>query len=114
MIYVELFKDYFDNGICNDILLYCEKVKKISITSNGCFFLDSFSFVLMVIGIFPGIAIFLAKIVGIQSPVNFVYLVVIFLLILRSFMLTIRISWLEERVKNLVEEIAIREKDKLS
>ena len=68
----------------------------------------------MVIGIFPGIAIFLAKIVGIQSPVNFVYLVVIFLLILRSFMLTIRISWLEERVKNLVEEIAIREKDKLS
>lgn len=90
------------------------KLKKSQLQVMDAFFWIVFSFVLMVIGIFPGIAIYLAKIVGIQSPVNFVYLVVIFLLILRSFMLTIRISWLEERVKNLVEEIAIREKDKLS
>ena len=90
------------------------KLKKSQLQVMDAFFWIVFSFVLMVIGIFPGIAIFLAKIVGIQSPVNFVYLVVIFLLILRSCMLTIRISWLEERVKNLVEEIAIREKDKLS
>ena len=90
------------------------KLKKSQLQVMDAFFWIVFSFVLMVIGIFPGIAIFLAKIVGIQSPVNFVYLVVIFLLILRSFMLPIRISWLEERVKNLVEEIAIREKDKLS
>lgn len=66
----------------------------------------------MVIGVFPGIAMFFAKVVGVQSPVNFVYLVVIFLLLLRTFMLTIRISFLEEKVKNLIEEIAIRENEK--
>lgn len=65
------------------------KLKKSQLQVMDAFFWIVFSFVLMVIGIFPGIAIFLAKIVGIQSPVNFVYLVVIFLLILRSFMLTI-------------------------
>lgn len=76
------------------------------------FFWIVFSFVLMVIGVFPGIAMFFAKVVGVQSPVNFVYLVVIFLLLLRTFMLTIRISFLEEKVKNLIEEIAIRENEK--
>lgn len=57
------------------------KLKKSQLQVMDAFFWIVFSFVLMVIGIFPGIAIFLAKIVGIQSPVNFVYLVVIFLLI---------------------------------
>lgn len=54
------------------------KLKKSQLQVMDAFFWIVFSFVLMVIGIFPGIAIFLAKIVGIQSPVNFVYLVVIF------------------------------------
>lgn len=61
------------------------KLKKSQLQVMDAFFWIVFSFVLMVIGIFPGIAIFLAKIVGIQSPVNFVYLVVIFLLILKVF-----------------------------
>lgn len=88
------------------------KLKKSQLQVMDAFFWIVFSFVLMVIGVFPGIAMFLAKVVGVQSPVNFVYLVVIFLLLLRTFMLTIRISFLEEKVKNLVEEIAIRENEK--
>lgn len=93
-------------------LYIARKLKKLQLQVMDAFFWIVFSFVLMVIGVFPGIALFFAEIVGIQSPVNFVYLVVIFLLILRTFMLTIRISFLEERVKNLVEEIAIRENEK--
>ncbi|WP_294378991.1 DUF2304 domain-containing protein [uncultured Clostridium sp.] len=93
-------------------LYIARKLKKSQLQVMDAFFWIVFSFVLMVIGVFPGIAIFLAEIVGIQSPVNFVYLVVIFLLLLRTFMLTIRVSFLEEKVKNLVEEIAIRENEK--
>ena len=87
------------------------KLKKSQLQVMDAFFWIVFSFVLMVIGVFPGIAMFFAKVV-VQSPVNFVYLVVIFLLLLRTFMLTIRISFLEEKVKNLIEEIAIRENEK--
>lgn len=76
------------------------------------FFWICLAFVFVILGVFPQVAIFFAELIGIQSPVNFVFLVVIFLLLLRSFLLTIRISWLEERVKNLVEEIAIRECEK--
>ena len=71
------------------------KLKKSQLQVMDAFFWIVFSFVLMVIGVFPGIAMFFAKVVGVQSPVNFVYLVVIFLLLLRTFMLTIRISFLE-------------------
>ena len=88
------------------------KLKKSQLQVMDAFFWIVFSFVLMVIGVFPGIAMFFAKVVGVQSPVNFVYLVVIFLLLLRTFMLTIRISFLEEKVKNLIVEIAIRENEK--
>lgn len=88
------------------------KLKKSQLQVMDAFFWIVFSFVLMVIGVFPGIAMFFAKVVGVQSPVNFVYLVFIFLLLLRTFMLTIRISFLEEKVKNLIEEIAIRENEK--
>lgn len=88
------------------------KLKKSQLQVMDAFFWIVFSFVLMVIGVFPGIAMFFAKVVGVQSPVNFVYLVVIFLLLLRTFMLTIRISFLEEKVKSLIEEIAIRENEK--
>ena len=88
------------------------KLKKSQLQVMDAFFWIVFSFVLMVIGVVPGRAMFFAKVVGVQSPVNFVYLVVIFLLLLRTFMLTIRISFLEEKVKNLIEEIAIRENEK--
>lgn len=88
------------------------KLRKAQLQVMDAFFWICLAFVFVILGIFPQVAIFFADIIGIQSPVNFVFLVVIFLLLLRSFLLTIRISWLEERVKNLVEEIAIRESEK--
>ena len=40
------------------------------------------------------------------------FLLVIFLLLIRCFQMSIRISQLEDKLKNLVEELAIRENDK--
>ena len=48
---------------------------------------------------------------GIYSTVNMVFLIIIFALLLRVFLLTIKISQMEHRVSILVEELAIREKD---
>ena len=43
-----------------------------------------------------------------QADVNFVFVVVIFLLILRVFVMSIKISVLEDKLRNLTEEIAVR------
>ena len=70
-----------------------------------------FSFVLILVSIFPEIADWLSMRLGIYSTVNMVFLIIIFALLLRVFLLTIKISQMEHRVSILVEELAIREKD---
>ena len=68
-----------------------------------------FSLLVLVLGLFPSIGTRLAAAVGFISPSNFVFLCMIFLLILRVFSLTIKVSVLEQKVVNLVQELAIRE-----
>lgn len=42
------------------------------------------------------------------APVNFLFLVMIFILLLRTFIMSIRMAELEEKVKNLTQKIAIQ------
>lgn len=86
------------------------KLKKSQVDSYGMIFWLLFSGVLIVLSIFPEIVDTLAKIVGIYSPVNMVFLVIIFALLIRVFLLTIKVSQLEHKFETLVEELAIREK----
>ena len=59
------------------------------------------SLILLIISIFPQI--------GITSPVNLVYLVMIFLLFMICFYSAVRISALEARLAGLAQEVAIRD-----
>lgn len=61
----------------------------------------------LVLGVFPQIAFWCADILGIASPVNFVFLVFIFILLFKVFILTVQISQLQEKIKNLTQSIAI-------
>lgn len=44
-----------------------------------------FSGILLILAIFPGIAYWAAYLLGFQSPINFVYIVIIFLLLAKQF-----------------------------
>ena len=68
-------------------------------------------FLLILIGmsLFPSVVTRVAGVIGVDSPVNLVYLVMIFLLFVQCFLLSTKVSGLEEKVKNLVEELAVRE-----
>ncbi len=90
------------------LLYVIRKLKKSQLQLMDVLFWLFFSLGILLIGIFPSIAIFFAGIVGIEAPSNFVFLFIIFLLIFRVFLLNIRISGLESRLSNLVQEIAIR------
>ena len=45
-----------------------------------------------------------------QAPVNFVFLVIIFILLIKAFMQTIEHSQLENKLNDLAQKIAIDEK----
>ena len=69
-----------------------------------------FAFLLIVISLFPQLTIWGAKLLGIYSSTNFIFLVILFIVIIKLFMATIEISNLEYRIKELSQKIAIDEK----
>ena len=67
-----------------------------------------FSGTLLVLAIFPQISFWLSTLLGIESPANLVFLLIICLLFEKIFTLSIITSQLEEKVSILSAEIAIR------
>lgn len=67
------------------------------------------SLLLIILAVFPGILINLAGILGIGSPANLVFLIIIFLLMLKSFNQTVELSALETRQKELAQRIALKD-----
>ena len=60
------------------------KIRKSKMRMENSIFWIFFSVILVVLGIFPGIAEWFAGLLGVQSTVNLVYLVIIFLLVLKG------------------------------
>ena len=83
------------------------KIRKSQMQIEDSIFWILFSIALVIISIIPDIAYFLANLLGIGSPVNFVFLAVIFIMIFKVFSMSIKISQLEYKIRNLVQQIAI-------
>ena len=64
----------------------------------------------VIISIFPRIIYFLSDLIGIQTPVNTVFLVMIFLLYCLSFYVYLKLSRHNSDIINLNYEIAVLEK----
>ena len=90
------------------VISYCIRKRRIQL-KDGVFWII-FSFLLILISIFPVLAVWASGILGIQSPSNCVFLILIFLLGCHQFFLTIRISRLEIKNNQLVQNIAIYRK----
>lgn len=64
--------------------------------------------------LFPSVPIALANALGIISPSNFVFLVIIGLLLIREFTMQISLSQLRGKLNTLVQEMALSEHKELS
>lgn len=62
---------------------------------------------ILLLSFFPGIGFSLAKITGFSSPVNFILTLFVFILIVKCFTLSRSVSSLENKVKELAQEVAI-------
>ncbi|MBO5509274.1 MAG: DUF2304 domain-containing protein [Lachnospiraceae bacterium] len=67
---------------------------------------------LILMAVFPGIMLWLADMTGVISPVNMIFLIVIFVLLMKLFYLNIHVSQLEYKVKELIQKIALNDFDK--
>ena len=98
---------------CGSLITAGYMVKKIlqsKLQIEYSIFWMLFAASLVILSIFPEITIYGASLLGIYSSTNFIFLLIFVLLILKVFLMTIELSTLEYRVKELAQKLAISEK----
>ena len=89
---------------CGWVLL---RIRKSQVKIEDSVFWFLLSAILVVIGLFPQIMIYGARLIGVQSPVNLVYLIMLFVLIVKLFHINVRISQIESKLQTFVQRYAI-------
>lgn len=91
------------------MLMIMRKIRLSKMRIEDSVFWIGFSFLLILFSLFPKAVYLVSDLAGTQTPVNFIFLAVIFVLILRMFRLTVKLSELETKVRDLVQKMAIDE-----
>ena len=86
-----------------------QRVRTAKVQIEDTIFWLLFSGVLLILAVFPGIAYWASSLLGFISPINFVYIVVIFLLLAKQFFMSIKLSQLDSRLRILTEQVALNE-----
>lgn len=86
-----------------------KKIRNSKMQIENSIFWIVFSALLLLLSLVPQIAELITDLLGIYSTVNCIFLIVIFILLLHQFMQSVRISQLENKIKALTQEIAVRE-----
>lgn len=83
------------------------RIRKSKMKIETSLFWIFFSLLCVIFAAFPGIAGFFSGVIGINSPVNFLFLFFIFLLLIKEFSMSIKISRLEHSLNELAQKTAI-------
>ena len=92
-------------------VLILRKIRQSKLQIEDSLFWIGFSFMLILFSVFPVVPTVLSELAGTYSTSNFIFLFVIFLLIVKLFHMSIKQSQMETRLKELVQKIAIEDKE---
>ena len=79
------------------------KIRKSQMRIEDTIFWIIFCLGVVVLSIFPQIATIMTGLLGMEAPVNFVFLAFIFILIIKIFMMSVKISQLEDKLGNIAQ-----------
>ena len=99
LIVVSLFTTYY----------ILKRIRQSKLQIEYAIFWILFSGVLIVFSLFPWLVSMFTRMIGMQLPVNFIFLLFIFVLMVKLFFMTIELSSLENKVKDLTQELALEE-----
>ncbi|MCI9359806.1 MAG: DUF2304 domain-containing protein [Hungatella sp.] len=92
------------------LFLMMRKIRQSKVQIENAIFWIILALVLVIISIFPSVADFASHLVGIYATTNFLFVSAIFILIVKIFYMTIHISQLETKIKELAQQMALIEK----
>ncbi len=91
------------------MVMMVKKIRQAKVQIEDSIFWLLLSFLLVIFSLFPGTADRLAALLGIYSTANFLFLFTIFLLLVKLFTMSLRISQLEAKLKELTQKLALDE-----
>ncbi len=91
------------------LIFVVRRLKKAQVQIYDTIFWIALSVLFVVLSIFPQIAISLSELIGIQSPINMVFLIIIFFLLMHCFIQSLRFSRLEDQFRRFVGDEALYE-----
>lgn len=98
-------------GALITVIWILRKIYKCKVKLGDAIFWFCMAFLLGVLGVVPEIAYYFAGLLGIQAPVNFIFLFILALVIEKLFTLSIKVSQLEDKITVLSAELALRSRD---
>lgn len=99
------------SGAVITMLYFVHKIRKNRLQIEYAISWSLFSALLVFLGAFPEIVVWAADLIGVKSPANLLYLGIIFILILKQFTTTIKLSKMDRQITELTQYIALHGKD---
>lgn len=87
------------------------RIRKAKVRLEDTFFWVVMSVVLLILGLFPGLSYWLASVLGIISPANLVFLIMISLLFEKLLTMSIVHSQMQDKYVTMAAEMALRCKE---
>ena len=88
------------------IIFVLRKIRKSQVQIDDAVFWIIFMLCLVLGSIFPDIVIRVSDLIGVESPANFVFLCIIFLLLIKVFTLALQISKMKYQIQKLTQIVA--------
>lgn len=88
------------------------KIRQAKVQIEAAMFWVIVALILVVFSLFPGVADACARLLGIYSTPNFLFLFMIFLLMVKVFSMTLQVSQMESKQKELVQKIVLAQKER--
>lgn len=89
------------------LIFVARKVRSSKVKLEDSIFWFCFAVLILVVSIFPQVFYWLSSLAGTDAPVHFVFLFFIFVLLVQSFNLNMRISQADTKIKELTQQLAV-------
>ncbi|MBE5924451.1 MAG: DUF2304 domain-containing protein [Lachnospiraceae bacterium] len=94
-----------------DLGYVIHKIRFSKMQIEYALFWIALSIMFILLAVFPVIAYKATELLGVMSTANLIFLAIIGILLLKVFMMTIELSVLENKVRDLVQQLGIDEKN---
>lgn len=89
------------------LLFVAKRIRSSKVRLEDSIFWVCFAAIIFLLSIFPQVFYWLSDLIGTYAPVNFVFLFLIFILLVQSFHLSMRISQADTKIKELTQQLAV-------